>query len=160
MRIVAPRGESMRERVAVIEDHGATRELLVELLTATGYEVEAIELTRDLEHVRARDELKLIITDSLGVPYVRAEAEQVVRDLRRLYSCPILVLSAHGQAKLDEQVLGADFVLAKPFSVDELVRTVRSLAKSPDRRSSPRVRTSPTPRERDTQRRIHFRRGE
>jgi DNA-binding response OmpR family regulator len=123
------------ERIAVIERHRSTRELLVDVLGATGYEVAAF----DNAWIAATDgDFRLVVTDTLGAVYDRASNALLVRRLRSTFDCPVLVLTAHGEAARDV-TLGGDAVVTRPFDLNGFVRIVRSLAGSADRRRLPRA---------------------
>ncbi len=125
----------MGERIAVIERHRSTRELLVDVLAATGYEVSAF----DNAWIAATDgDFRIVITDTLGAAYDRASNALLVRRLRSTFGCPVLVLTAHADAARDV-TLGGDAVVTRPFDLNGFVRVVRALAGSTERRRMTRA---------------------
>jgi DNA-binding response OmpR family regulator len=124
------------ERIAVIQPDRATRDLLAEVLRATGYEVVAFD---NAWLAAAHDGFQLVVTDTVGARYDRAATEVLVRRLRATFECPVLVLTAHVAAKRDAALLASDAVVIKPFDLSGLVRTVRVLVGSAERRRLPRA---------------------
>ena len=126
----------MSERIAVIQPDRATRELLADVLSSTGYEVIAFD---NAWLAAAHEGFKLVVTDTVGACYDRAANEILIRRLRDTFGCPVLVLTAHVVAKRDEALLASDAVVTKPFDLSGLVRTVRTLVGSAERRRLPRA---------------------
>ena len=126
----------MVERIAVIERHRSTRELLVDVLRATGYEVSAFD---NAWSAAADRDFQLVITDTLGAVYDRASNALLVRRLRSTFGCPVLVLTAHGAAARDGQLLDSDALITRPFDLNGFVRVVRTLTGSAERRRMPRA---------------------
>jgi DNA-binding response OmpR family regulator len=126
----------MAERIAVIQRDRATRELVADLLRATGFEVAAFD---NAWLAAAHGDFRLVVTDTVGAIYDRETNERVVRRLRATFECPVLVLTAHKAAKDEGTRLGSDGVVLKPFDLRGLVRAVRKLAGSAERRRLPRA---------------------
>ena len=116
----------MQTSVLVVEDERKIRDLLRDYLEHDGLSVlttwsgaEAISLARDA----APD---LIVLD-LGLPDV--PGEDVVREVRRFSTIPILILTAKDDT--DERIhcleLGADDYVTKPFSPREVTLRVRAI---------------------------------
>lgn len=111
--------------VLVVDDETPIRRLLHTTLSAQGYEVnEAGTATQALASVRARTP-DLIVLD-LGLP--DRDGLELIDELRRLSTAPILVLSSRGDehskvAALDN---GADDYVTKPFGAQELMARVRT----------------------------------
>jgi CheY-like chemotaxis protein len=134
--IFRPRGACVGERIAVIEQYRSTRDLLTDILGATGYEVAAFD---NAWAAAADGDFRLVVTDTVGAVYDAAANESLVRRLRATFKCPVLVLTAHSAAKRDEARLGCDVVVVRPFDLNGFVRTVRALVGSPERRRLPRA---------------------
>lgn len=136
--------ESVREdhledaTVLLVEDDPTLRSTLAFNLTREGYKVLTARTgTAALELVEARgDELSLILLD---VMLPELSGLQVLRQVRRKYDVPVLMLSAKGeeQDKVDGLELGADDYVVKPFSLRELLARVRATVR---RRAVPSVR--------------------
>jgi DNA-binding response OmpR family regulator len=116
----------MNERILIIDDDPTVREIARAALERDGFVVyEAMEggAGLDVAAVRAPG---LIVLD-LVLP--DASGEDILREVRRRSSVPVLILSAKGTT--DHRVhglgLGADDYLPKPFSPRELVARVKAL---------------------------------
>lgn len=114
--------------ILVVEDDPVNRELMVELLTAHGYEVcEAEDGKTAIDMARA-ERPRLILMD-LGLPGLdgiettrRLKADPVLR------SIPIVVVTAHSQLKEPlARAAGCDGFLTKPVNRSMLLDTVTRL---------------------------------
>ena len=119
-----------RERVTqilVIDDDLATRDLLRQILSDEGYE---LLLAERLDHAPADAAPDLVIADLVGLTrYANTAARAVVGYLHALYpGTPVIVCTAYEQATSESDRLGAEAVLLKPFTIEELVQTVARLA--------------------------------
>lgn len=114
----------MSLRVLVIEDDREIRALLQTSLAAEGFSVQTAvsvsEATALLQHA-----LPDIVLVDLGLP--DGDGADLVRDIRRRHSLPVLVVSARHQEAEKVKLLdaGADDFLTKPFSVGELLARIR-----------------------------------
>jgi CheY-like chemotaxis protein len=130
----APRPEQSNERreggtetVLVVEDEPAVREAIRRILDAHGYTV--LEARNGVDALRVLDEvtrpIDLIITD---VAMPQMGGRELVNELQaRAAPSKILVMSgydAQGVMRADALPATARF-LAKPFTVDNLLHTVR-----------------------------------
>jgi two-component system KDP operon response regulator KdpE len=114
----------MTLRVLVVEDDREIRSLIRSSLTVEGFEVQTAvsvsEARALLQH--ARPDVMLL---DLGLP--DGDGIELVQEVRKHYSLPILVVSARHQEAQKIQLLdaGADDYLTKPFSVAELLARIR-----------------------------------
>lgn len=117
---------SSTARVLVVEDDAELRELVREMLTEHGYDVEECSdggPALDLIAVRRPD---LVVLD-LGLSEMGGL--DVLRKIRESSNLPVIVLTGRG-AEADRIVgleLGADDYVVKPFSPRELAARVRSV---------------------------------
>lgn len=115
----------MRElRVAVIEDDASMCALLRDVLLDAEMEVEAVMSRTQLRSDWHGD---VLLTDGIGRHYEPGVVRAYVASLRREFGVPVVVLTAHAEAVLDAAVLGAAAVIAKPFRIDHLVATIRTV---------------------------------
>jgi two-component system KDP operon response regulator KdpE len=124
------------KRIIVIDDEFQITRVLKRSLGAHRYDVRTasdgasgLDLFRDFQP-------DLVITD-LSMPEM--SGIEVCREIRRLSSVPIIVLSVRGeeQTKVEALDAGADDYITKPFGMEELLARVRAaLRRSPDEKGS------------------------
>lgn len=111
-------------RVLVVDDEPEILRTLRHLLTAHGYEVITVSSGEEaLAEVGRR--LPDVIVLDLMLPGM--DGIEVVREVRRRSTVPIIVLSARGEelTKVQALDLGADDYVSKPFGAKELLARVR-----------------------------------
>lgn len=117
----------MSFKILVVEDNPDHRDLIVMMLNMEGYTTfTAKDGSEGLEHVKA-DSPDLIICD---VMMPRLDGIQMVKTLRKVPECsttPVLMITAHGDARGDAINAGADRTMGKPFDFDELIKVVREM---------------------------------
>ena len=114
-------------RILLIEDDPTTVELLEQLLSEEGYQVDVATDGQQGLHLALVRDHDVVILDR-GLPAVDG-LDLLARLRAKGFSTPILVLSALGNpadrvAGLDA---GAEDYLAKPFDIDELLARLRGL---------------------------------
>ncbi|MGH2451286.1 MAG: response regulator [Candidatus Limnocylindria bacterium] len=111
-------------RVLVIDDDLVIAELIRATLAEAGHEPLA-------GPAESHPQLDVIVTDLVVTEgYDGAAARSSIARLRsRFPGIPILVCTAHLDASHEPDRLGADAVIAKPFDLDDLVRTVEALVR-------------------------------
>ncbi len=112
--------------ILVVEDDNIIRNLVKWCLEDEGFQTETA--TNGIEAIDKATEQKpdLVLLD-LGLPLL--DGEEVAARLHQLYGdqLPIIVVSADNDAKKKARSMGATMCLAKPFDLDELVKTVRGV---------------------------------
>ena len=137
----------MPSRVLVVDDDPSIRLVLEHALSGDGYEVVAVDDGADVPDLLACSAFDLVVLD-LYMPgmngfevlrQIREPGSGLLPARRTPDTVKVLVLSAHSDAATTSFVLkrGADTCMAKPFDVDDLLRTTRRLigAASAKRRS-------------------------
>ncbi|QKO20864.1 response regulator [Rhodoferax sp. BAB1] len=114
----------MSLRVLVVEDDREIRTLVQSALAVEGFEVQTAVTLSEATALVQHSPPDLIVLD-LGLP--DGEGLQLVREVRRQSSLPIVVVSARHQEEQKIVLLdaGADDYLTKPFSVAELLARMR-----------------------------------
>lgn len=131
-----------RTSVLVVDDDPHLLKALRITLQAHGYAVETAANGCTALGAASHRPPDMMILD-LGLPDLGGA--EVLRELRRWSSLPVLVLSArHGSSdKVDALDAGADDYITKPFGLDELLARMRALRRRvPDPASSPTVAAS------------------
>ena len=128
--------------VLVVDDDPHLLKALRITLQAHGYAVDtAADGGTALRAASSRPPDVMVL--DLGLPDL--DGADVLRELRRWSSLPVLVLSArHGSSdKVDALDAGADDYITKPFGLDELLARLRALLRRvPEHESAPTVAAS------------------
>lgn len=118
----------MSQRVLVVDDDSAVRQVTVEALTDSGYECdEATDGAQALELAREHPP-DAVVLDVLMPHLSGDDVHQALRlDPRTRYT-PVIFISAQGEPteKVKRLREGADDYLAKPFDIDELAARVET----------------------------------
>ncbi|MBK6557353.1 MAG: response regulator [Comamonadaceae bacterium] len=114
----------MSLRVLVVEDDREMRALMLSSLSVEGFEVQTAVSLSEAGALLRHSPPDVIVLD-LGLP--DGDGVELVREVRRHQSTPIIVVSARHQEAQKIQLLdaGADDYLTKPFSVGELLARIR-----------------------------------
>ena len=114
----------MSLQVMVVEDDRAIRSLLQSSLSVEGFEVQTAVSLSEARALLQHKPPDLIVLD-LGLP--DGDGAQLVRELRKQHSTPVIVVSARHQEQQKIELLdaGADDYLSKPFSMAELLARMR-----------------------------------
>ena len=114
----------MSLKVLVVEDDREIRAMMQSSLTVEGFEV-ASAVSLGEARAMLRHHLPDVLVLDLGLP--DGDGVDLVRELRRQHTLPILIVSARHQEAQKISLLdaGADDYLTKPFSVGELLARIR-----------------------------------
>ncbi|HSV78179.1 MAG TPA: response regulator [Ramlibacter sp.] len=114
----------MTLRVLVIEDDREIRGLLQSSLGVEGFTVQTAVSVSEATAMLRNSLPDLVLLD-LGLP--DGDGADLVREIRRKNSLPVLIVSARYQEAEKVKLLdaGADDYLTKPFSVGELLARIR-----------------------------------
>ena len=132
-------------RILVVEDESDIRKLNTEVLTQSGYQVEAARNAAAAWETIQRHRYDLVLTDYTDMP--KATGVDLVKKLRAArMSLPVIMCA--GTLPMEEFIrhpwLQPAAMLTKPYTVDELLGTVRQVllsATGSSRQSTPpRVR--------------------
>ena len=116
------------QTILVVDDDEQVRDFIRTVLKQTGYFVEAVRNGNEAGQFLAHREPDLLITD-MSMPH--KAGNQLIQEVRANHPrVPIFAISGAITAqpgiflKLAKS-LGADYILAKPFSHDDLLRVVK-----------------------------------
>lgn len=117
--------DASRQRILVVEDDPAVRNLVTTALDLHGYDVEKAE-TGELAVMEAASRNPDLIMLDLGLPDI--DGVEVISKIRGWSAVPIIVISARTEDsdKIGALDAGADDYLTKPFSVEGLLARVRA----------------------------------
>ncbi|NNM61325.1 MAG: sigma-54-dependent Fis family transcriptional regulator [Steroidobacteraceae bacterium] len=112
-------------RILVVDDEADIRELLQEILTEEGYEVDVASNAAEARAARIGRVHDLVLLDiwmpdTDGITLLREWSET------RGYDCPVVMMSGHGtvETAVEATRLGAFDFVEKPLSLTKLLRTV------------------------------------
>lgn len=121
---------SSREKyILVVDDLADNLFLLKTILESEGYTVDVASNGK-----AALDKVQSVLPDLMLLDVMMPdmtgyEVTQRIRQSDRLSSIPIVLITAHDEASLDQgQAVGADGFIRKPIDFDELLARVRSYA--------------------------------
>lgn len=120
------RYDSNMSRVLIIDDDTELCELLTELLSQEGFEVEAVNEGNAGVRAALQGRHELVVLD---VMLPGLNGLDVLRGIRESSTVPVIMLTARGE-EVDRIVgleIGADDYLPKPFSPRELVARMRAV---------------------------------
>lgn len=123
-------------RVLIMEDDALIRGTMVRALEHQGHEVDDFADAAPALQEADLAQVDLVLTD-LRMPTRGSEA---IRTLRaRGVTCPIIVVSGYASPKdaAHLKALGADFILPKPFGLQELLATAKDALAQPYQGPSP-----------------------
>ena len=115
-------------KILVVDDEKLIRDVVREYLEVESYEVVEASDGDKVDDILSKDNIDLIIMDIM-MPH--KDGFQTVKELRKTYNVPIIMLSARGEEydKLIGFDLGIDDYVTKPFSPKELVARVKAILK-------------------------------
>jgi CheY-like chemotaxis protein len=115
----------MKTRILVIEDEKDVRELLADILTDEGHEVEISSNGREGLKAFKDSTFDLVFTD-LGMPVM--DGWEVAEKIKKIsYFTPISVITGW-KVKADDSELqkrGVDFIINKPFQIKQILQLVQ-----------------------------------
>jgi signal transduction histidine kinase/ActR/RegA family two-component response regulator len=115
-------------RILVVEDHGDTAEMIVEILELDGHAVHTAGDVAGARELIARSTFDLLLSD-LGLP--DGSGLDLLRDLRaRGHMVPAVALSGYGMDRdiQRSRAAGFDAHVVKPIDVDRLLETIHTVA--------------------------------
>ena len=116
-----------RPLILVIEDDSRIQELLEEMLTMSGYRVQATDSALGAAALVRRLRPDAVLLD-LGLPYRSgATVLQEIKIDPQTHDVPVVILSAMTETLTPERRALADAVLSKPVSLNGLLTTLHRL---------------------------------
>jgi two-component system, cell cycle response regulator DivK len=117
-----------RKRILIVEDHRLSLVLLKQLLEVHGYEI--LETSEGLEAIDiARDEQPDLILMDIGLPDICGlDVTRLLKLDDQTKTIPIVAVTALATPEHEKKGLesGCDAYIAKPITLDNLVRTIES----------------------------------
>jgi|SRR6185503_4333372 CheY-like chemotaxis protein len=128
--MVSPEKQGGRPTILVAEDDTGLRDIVVEILEASGYDVVPADDGRQaIEYLSSTDEAPAAVLLDLMMPICSGwDCLRAMRADDRLAYIPVVVMSELEMSELERAPAGADLFLRKPFRVDELLETIDHFA--------------------------------
>jgi two-component system, cell cycle response regulator DivK len=124
-------GYAKRKRILVVEDNPLSLALLKQLLKAHGYEI--LETPEGLQALDlARDEQPDLILMDIRLPDISGlDVTRLLKQNDRTKTIPIIAVTALATSEYEKKGLesGCDAYIAKPITLDNLLRTIESFLK-------------------------------
>jgi DNA-binding response OmpR family regulator len=133
---------AVEERVLIIEQDLATRELLVQEFSGHGFQVfTTADGSSALFQLGIFQPSAIILSLSLADP----DGWKTLQRIRELSNVPIIALVVAGdeQARIESLLHGADYFVTKPFSPRELRARVRALLRRTPHTARPSRQSQP-----------------
>jgi two-component system, cell cycle response regulator DivK len=129
MKTSAHQGNEKRKRILVVEDNPLSMVLMKQLLGADGYEI--LETPAGLQAIEiARDEQPDLILMDVRLPDICGlDATRLLKQDDLTKTIPIIAVTALAAPEQEKEALetGCDAYVAKPITVDNLLRTIESV---------------------------------
>ena len=113
-------------RILIIEDDMTINKLLRSIIEKSGYTADCAYNGTDGLAMGLHGDYSLILLD-LMLP--EKTGEDIVRELRKVNTTPVIVLSAKGEThnRVELLRLGADDYIIKPFDIDEVLLRIQAV---------------------------------
>ena len=113
-------------KILIIEDDMTINGLLRSIIEKSGYTVDCAYNGTDGLAMGLHGDYSLILLD-LMLP--EKSGEDIIKELRRVSTTPIIVLSAKGEThnRVELLRLGADDFITKPFDIDEVLLRIQAV---------------------------------
>lgn len=119
------RGDSMNEKLLLVEDNRTVHKVILEALSQEGYDVSSAFDGTSAIFLTEKFDFSAVILD-MGLPDI--DGQLLIEAIRKESMAPILVVSAKDNVEYKANIirLGADDYLAKPLSMLELKARVQA----------------------------------
>lgn len=113
-------------KILIIEDDMTINKLLQSIIEKSGYTVNSAYNGKDGLTMSLHENYSLILLD-LMLP--EKSGEDIIKELRKVNTTPIIVLSAKGEIynRVELLRLGADDYITKPFDIDEVLLRIQAV---------------------------------
>ncbi|MGB7785137.1 MAG: response regulator [Salinimicrobium sp.] len=125
-----------KQRILVVDDDSGIGEMLQTLLEFYGYEVVVTEKPDETEQLIANHEIDLVMLDMLISGVNGTDVCARLRMNKATENTPVLMMSALHDAGPKCKKAGADEFIAKPFEMEDLVKTINQLIEERNSRDS------------------------
>ncbi|MEP7239013.1 MAG: response regulator [Ferruginibacter sp.] len=116
--------------ILVIDDNEDILSMLQAILEHKGYKTSTLDKTPQLIQTVTNLHPDIILMDKLLSGSDGCEFCKLLKADAALASIPVIMISAHPQAKIECLAAGADYFIEKPFEMDHLLQTIANAINS------------------------------
>ena len=123
----------MTKRVLIVDDNEDNRQILIDLLSANGYEVLEALTGHDAVAIAARETPDLVLMD-IQLPGIDGlEATRRIKAIPSLARTPVIAVTSYALAGDDRKAAeaGCDAYVTKPYSPRALLAQLRTFLDAP-----------------------------
>ncbi len=126
----------MTKRVLIVDDNEDNRQILIDLLSANGYEVLEALTGPDAVEIAGREAPDLVLMDIQLPGFDGHEATRRIKAIPALARTPVIAVTSYALAGDDRKAAeaGCDAYVTKPFSPRALLAQVRGFLEAPPER--------------------------
>jgi two-component system cell cycle response regulator DivK len=123
----------MTQRVLIVDDNEDNRQILIDLLTANGYEVLEAHSGPDAVAIATREGPDLVLMDIQLPGFDGHEATRRIKATPALARTPVIAVTSYALAGDERKAAdaGCDAYVTKPFSPRALLAQVRTFLDAP-----------------------------
>ncbi len=123
----------MTKRVLIVDDNEDNRQILIDLLSANGYEVLEALTGPDAVEIAGREAPDLVLMDIQLPGFDGHEATRRIKAIPALARTPVIAVTSYALAGDDRKAAeaGCDAYVTKPFSPRALLAQVRGFLEAP-----------------------------
>ena len=119
-------------RILVVDDDPDISMMLKLMLEYKGYAVHLLEKAENTISALEEDDFSVVIIDMLLSGISGTDICTAIRQNYKTADCPVLMISAHPNAKKICLEAGADDFIAKPFDMNDILSKISNLVKVPE----------------------------
>ncbi|MCM1190009.1 MAG: response regulator transcription factor [bacterium] len=122
-------------KILIIEDDMTINGMLRNIIEKSGYAADSAYNGTDGLDMGLHEDYALILLD-LMLP--EKSGEEIIKELRKANSTPVIILSAKGETRdrIELLRLGADDYITKPFDIDEVLLRIQAVLRRTAQRES------------------------
>lgn len=124
------RGPNFRQRILVVEDDAAIRQLNTEILTCSGYLVDAAEDGAAAWDALQRNNYDLVVTDNEMPKVTGVELIKKLQDARMILPVIMVTGTLPDEEFAHYPCLQPAVTLLKPYTFDELLNAVKAVLRA------------------------------
>ena len=118
--------EDQAKKILVVDDDKAILNALEMLLEISGYQVISTPNGSRTVALASKNRPDLIVLDMYLSGTNGKEICQKLKDIRETKNIPVVMISAHPKGGVESVKAGADYFLAKPFEITDLLKLVHT----------------------------------